>query len=89
MSCIASSVSRRIASGSTFRKVWPSTSTVDDALGRDQPVGRLVRWTRWGGGRSSGTLAVVTAPSVRRRLSAARAIREHCRSSVGATSTRE
>ena len=29
MSCIASEVSRSIASGETLRKVWPSTSMVD------------------------------------------------------------
>ena len=42
MSCIASAVSRRSASGSTCRKVRPSASKVRDALGGDQPVRRVV-----------------------------------------------
>ncbi len=46
MSCIASDVSRWIASGATRRKVCPSASKVRHALGGHQPVRRVVRADR-------------------------------------------
>ena len=56
MSCIASAVSRWIASGATLRKVSPVDLDGRDALGRDQPVRRLVGAVGSGGGEEVGVV---------------------------------